>query len=124
MVVCPFRRGVALSEAESIRSLEGRVATLERGEDAGRGQGSRRGALKRGGDRPAGSRGFGWAALCAWAAYWASLSPFLSSGLERGCMPSGARLPNMCLHFEGDFSPLVRVPLIIVPDSYAPGRAL
>ena len=55
--VCPFRRGVALSEAETIRSSEGRLATLERGGDAGRGQGSRRGALERGGDRPAGSMG-------------------------------------------------------------------
>ena len=41
MVVCPFRRGVASGEAESIRSLEGRLATLERGGDAGRGRGSR-----------------------------------------------------------------------------------
>ena len=32
--VCPFRRRVASSEAETIRSLEGRLATLERGEDA------------------------------------------------------------------------------------------
>jgi hypothetical protein len=57
---------------------------LERGGDAGCGRGSRRGALERGGDRPAGSRGCGWAALCTWAAYWASLSPFLFSGLEGG----------------------------------------
>ena len=49
--------GVASSEAESICSLEGRLATLERGGDAGRGRRSRRGALERGGDRPAGSRG-------------------------------------------------------------------
>ena len=55
--VCPFRRGVASSEAETIRSPVGRLATLERGGDAGRGRGSRRGALERGGDRPAGSRG-------------------------------------------------------------------
>ena len=34
--VCPFRRGVASSEAETIRSPEGRLATLERGGDAGR----------------------------------------------------------------------------------------
>ena len=33
--VCPFRRGVASSEAETIRSLEGRLASLERGEDGG-----------------------------------------------------------------------------------------
>ena len=57
MAVCPFRRGVASSEAETIRSLEGRLATLERGGDAGHGRGSQRGALERGGDRPAGSRG-------------------------------------------------------------------
>ena len=28
-----------------------------------------------------------------------------------------ARLPSMCLRFYCDFSPLVRVPLIMVPDS-------
>ena len=84
MAVCLFCRGVAPSEAESIRLLEGRLATLERGGDVGcrqgsrrgaleRGgdvgccRGSRRGALKRGGDCPAGLRGLGWAALCSWA---------------------------------------------------------
>ena len=56
MVVCTFRRGVVSSEPESTRSLEGRLATLERGGDAGRCRGSRRGALERGEDRPAGSR--------------------------------------------------------------------
>ena len=68
-VVCPLRRGVASSEAESIlgslpsseaetlRSPEGRLATLERGGDAGRGRGSRWGALERDGDHPAGPRG-------------------------------------------------------------------
>ena len=40
-----------------IRSPEGRFATLERGGDAGRGRGSQRGILERGGDRPAVSRG-------------------------------------------------------------------
>ena len=40
-----------------IRSPEGRLATLERGGGAGRGQGLRRGAIERGGDHPAGSRG-------------------------------------------------------------------
>ena len=55
--VCPFRRGVASSEVEMIRLPEGRLATLERGGGAGRGRGLRRGALERGGDPPAGSRG-------------------------------------------------------------------
>ena len=55
--VCLFRRGVASSEAEMICSPEGRLATLERGGDAGRGRGIRWGALERGGDHPAGSRG-------------------------------------------------------------------
>ena len=114
--VCLFCRGVASSEVESIHSLEGRLATLERGGDAGRGRGPRRGALERGGDRPAGSRGLGWAALCTWAAYWASLSHFLSFGLKRDHRPSWARLPSMCLCFYGDFSPLIRMPLIMVPD--------
>ena len=45
--------------------------------------------------------GCGWAALCSWAAYWASLSHFLSSGLEGDCRPSWARLPNVCFAFEG-----------------------
>ena len=67
MAVCPFRRGVASSEAESIRFLGGRIATLERGGDVGCYRGSRRGALERGGDCPAGLRGLGWAALCSWA---------------------------------------------------------
>ena len=55
--ICPFRRRVASSEAEIFYFLEGRLATLERGGDAGRGRGSRQGALERGGDHPAGSRG-------------------------------------------------------------------
>ena len=54
--ICPFRRGVASSEAETFCSLEGRLATLERGRGAGRGRGLRRGALERGGDHPAGPR--------------------------------------------------------------------
>ena len=33
---CPFCRGEASSEAESTRSLEGRLTTIERGGDAGR----------------------------------------------------------------------------------------
>ena len=45
------------SEAEMFCPLEGRLATLERGRDAGRGQGPRRGVLERVGDCPAGSRG-------------------------------------------------------------------
>ena len=86
--------------AEVFCLLEGRLATLERDGDAGRGRGSWRGALERGGDRPTGSSGeCGWAALCTWAAYWASLSSFLSSGLEVGCRPSWARLPNMRFAF-------------------------
>ena len=40
-----------------IHSPEGRLVTLERGGDVGRGRGSQRGALERGGDRLAGSRG-------------------------------------------------------------------
>ena len=55
--VCPFRRGVASSEAETFCFPEGRLATLERGGGAGRGRGPRRGILERDGDCPAGSRG-------------------------------------------------------------------
>ena len=66
-------RGVASSEAEVSRMLEGRFATLERGGDvcplegrcatlervgdAGRSRGGSTGTLERVGDRPAGSRG-------------------------------------------------------------------
>ena len=45
------------SEAEMIRLPEGRLATLERGGDTGRGRGSQMGALERDGDHPAGPRG-------------------------------------------------------------------
>ena len=55
--VCPFHQGVASSEAETFCSPEGRLATLEGGGGAGRGRGPRRGALERGGDCLAGSRG-------------------------------------------------------------------
>jgi hypothetical protein len=117
MAVCPFRRGVASSEAESIRFLEGRLATLELGGDVGCCRGSWRVALERGGDCPAGLRGLGRAALCTWAVDWASLSPFLSFGLERDCWSSWAYLPNMCFAFKGRLGPMIRVPLIMVPDS-------
>ena len=36
MAICLFCRGVASSEAESTRVLEGRLDTIERGGDAGR----------------------------------------------------------------------------------------
>ena len=71
--VCPLCRGVASSEAEmscplegrsatlekaeAVCPLKGRFATLEQGGGAGRGRGVSMGALERGGDRPAGSRG-------------------------------------------------------------------
>ena len=55
--IIPSRRGVASSEAESIFSLEGWLATLERGGGAGRGRGLRRGAFERGGDHPVGPKG-------------------------------------------------------------------
>ena len=44
--VCPLCRGVASSEAEVSRMLEGRFATLERGGDAGRSRGVSTGALE------------------------------------------------------------------------------
>ena len=49
--VCPFPRGVASSETETFCFLEGRLATLERGGDAGHGRGLRQGALERCGVR-------------------------------------------------------------------------
>ena len=52
MAICPFCRGVASSEAESTRSLEGRLATLERGGDD-----SLRGAVEGLGVRPSSEAG-------------------------------------------------------------------
>ena len=80
--VCPLCLGVASSEAEMRCPLEGRFATLELGGGAGRGRGVSTGALERGGSRPAVRGERGWAALCAWAACWVSLSPFFSSKME------------------------------------------
>jgi len=56
-IICPSCRGVASSKAEMICSHEGRLATLKRGGDAGHDRGLRWGALERGGDHTAGSRG-------------------------------------------------------------------
>jgi hypothetical protein len=50
-------RGLASSEAELVRSPEGKSATLERGGDAVRCRGSRRGGLERSGDHSTGLRG-------------------------------------------------------------------
>jgi len=47
--VCPIPRRVASNEAETIRSLEGGLAALERDGDAGRSRGLRWRALERGG---------------------------------------------------------------------------
>ena len=104
--ICPLCREVASSEAEMGYSLEGRFATLERVGDVLHGRGSRGepsseaemryllegrfATLERGGDCPAGLGG------CEWAARWASLSPFLSSGWEAGRGPSCF---NRCLRF-------------------------
>ena len=64
-----------------------------------------------------GLMGLGRAALCTWAVDRASLSPLLSFGLERDCWSSWARLTNMCFAFQGRLGPMIRVPLIMVPDS-------
>ena len=50
-------RGLASSKAELVRSPEGKSATLERGGDAVRCRGSRRGGLERSGDCSAGLGG-------------------------------------------------------------------
>jgi hypothetical protein len=50
-------RGVVSSEAEWVRSPEGRFATLEQGGEVVCCRGSRRGGLERGGDCPAGPTG-------------------------------------------------------------------
>ena len=107
--VCPLRRGVASSEAEMSYLLEGgplpwseaemscqfegRFATLDRDGDAGRSRGSRWELSSEAEIVPRARE------RCEWAACWASLSPFLSSGLEGGRGPSWAQLPNMCLRF-------------------------
>ena len=101
--VCPLRRGVVSSEAEMsylleggllpsseaemICPLEGRFATLERGGDAGRSQGSRWEPSSEAEIVPRAREG------CEWAVCWASLSPLLSSRLEGGRGPSWAQLP-------------------------------
>src|SRR6185436_10577525 len=95
--VCPFRRGVASSEAETFCSLEGRLATLERGRGAVEGSGGEPSSEAEITPRVRG--GCGWAALRTWAVCLASLSHFLSSRLEGGCRSSWARLPNTCLRF-------------------------
>src|SRR6185312_7171625 len=83
--VCPFRRGVASSEAETFCSLEGRLATLERGGGTGRGRGLRRGALERGGDHPAGPRGvrMGRTAYVGRVLGFFELFPFFQVGRRR-----------------------------------------
>ena len=50
-------RGLASSEAELVRSPEGKSAALKRGGDAVHCRGSRRGGLEQSGDRSAGLRG-------------------------------------------------------------------
>ena len=64
--------------------LEGRFATLERGGDEGRSRGTSMVALEQSENRSVVRGERGWAALCAWAACWVSLSPFLSSKMEGG----------------------------------------
>ena len=63
---------------------------LERGGDAGRSRGSRWEPSIEAEIAPQVREG------CEWAAWWASLSPFLSSGLEGG---RGPDYLNMCLRF-------------------------
>ena len=65
--VCLFRRGVASSEAETIRLPEGRLATLERGGVAGRGRGSKWEPSSETEITPRVRGGCGWAALRTWA---------------------------------------------------------
>ena len=91
--VCPFRRGVASSEAETFCFLEGRLATLERDGGAGRGRWLRRGALERGGDHPANPRGvrMGRTAYVGRVLGFFESFPFFQNG----------RRPSMCLHFLG-----------------------
>ena len=90
-----------------IRSPEGRFATLERGGDAGRGRGSQRGVLERGGDCPVGSRGvrMGRTVYVGRILGFFESFPFFQIGRRLW-----ARLPSMCLRFYCDFSPLIRVP--------------
>ena len=79
-----------------IRSPEGRLATLERGGDAGRGRRPRRGVLERGGDCPAGSRGVrtGHTVYVGRVLGFFESFPFFQ--IERRLW---AQLRNMCLRF-------------------------
>ena len=94
--VCSFRQGVASSEAETFCFLEGRLATLERGGDAGRGRGLRQGALERGEDHPAGPRGvrMGRTAYVGRVLGFFESFPFFKIGRRLW-----AQLHNMCLCF-------------------------
>ena len=103
--VCPFRRGVASSEAETFCFPE--AGSLPSSEAEARG------AVEGFGGEPSSEAeitprvrgGCERAALSTWAACWASLSPFLSSRLEGGCRPSWAWLPSMCLRFKAVLVP-------------------
>ena len=64
-------RGLASCEVEFVRPPEGKSATLERGGDAVRCRGSRRGGLERSGDRSEGLRG-------PWMGYTAELGRSMS----------------------------------------------
>ena len=81
--------------------LEGRSATLERGGDVSRGRESRGEPSSEAEIIPRALEGPSSEAEiiprvrggCEWAACWASLSPFLSSGWEAGRGPLWAQLP-------------------------------
>ena len=101
-----------------IRFPKGRLDTLERGGDAGRGRGLRRGALERGGDHPAGPRGvrMGRTAYVGRVLGFFESFPFFQIG--RRLQAFVGPVAQHAFAFLGDFSPLIRVLLIIimVPD--------
>ena len=113
--VCPFRRGVASSEAESVRSLEGRLTTLERS-----------GNIRRLSRVPTGGpqarwrlpRGFEGARRGRTVYMGCGLGFFESFPFLR-IWKEAVGLRGPCFAFLGRFSPLIRVPLIMVPDNIA-----
>ena len=100
------------SEAEIGHPLEGRSVVLERGGDAIARSRVPRGALERGGDRPEGPRGVRMGRMLG---FFESFTFFHIGRRPWGFMGPVA-LTCVCV-FQSDFSIMIRVSLIVVPDS-------
>ena len=92
--------------------LEGRFATLERGGDAGRSRGSRWEPSSEAEIVPRVRDG------CEWAACWGFFEffTFFQIGRRPWAFVGLVALTRVCV-FQSDFSIMIRVSLIVVPDS-------